>query len=184
MKTFTLAGGINVPQIAFGSGTAHYQQECTENILAALEVGMRHIDTAQAYLNEESVGKAIATFLASHPEVKREDLFVTTKLYQLTGDESVEDSLRESLKKLQLDYVDSFLIHMPFLFNERKGGVKGVWAEMLELKKPEKGLAKTVGVSNFNFSYLKEISSDGLEAPAVNQVSALSVFGPAHAEQW
>ena len=168
MKTISLADGTLVPHIAFGSGTALLRQDCTSNVLSALEAGFRHIDTAQRYENEEFVGKALRTFLSSHPDVKRTDLFITTKFLSLEEGQTVEESLRGSLQKLGLDYVDSFLIHAPIGWEKRQGGLTEVWREMVEVKR--KGLARTIGVSNFNRKQLEEVISIGLETPAVNQV--------------
>ena len=178
MKTISLADGTPVPHIAFGSGTALLRQDCTSNVLSALEAGFRHIDTAQHYGNEEFVGKALKTFLSSHPDVKRTDIFVTTKIRLLEDGQTVEDSLRGSLQKLGLDYVDSFLIHAPIGWEKHPGGFVEVWREVIGVKK--KGLARTIGVSNFNRKQLEEVMSIGLETPAINQVLPRNSyrFGP------
>lgn len=168
MKATLLADGTPVPHIAFGSGTALLRQECTSNILTALRAGFTHIDTAQRYGNEDSVGRAIKEFLATQTGVTRSDLFVTTKFRTLEDGQSVEDSLRGSLEKLQLEYVDSFLIHAPIGWEKQPDGIKGLWAEMVAVK--AKGLANTIGVSNFGKRHLQELLSTGLEPPAVNQV--------------
>lgn len=168
MKTITLADGTPVPHIAFGTGTALLRQDCTANILTALKAGFTHIDTAQRYGNEDSVGQALKTFLSTQSNVERSDLFITTKFLSLEEGQSVEDSLRGSLRKMGLDYVDSFLIHGPLELAKREGGIKRAWGEMVEVKK--KGLTKTIGVSNFNKRQLEEIVSSGLEPPAINQV--------------
>lgn len=178
MKTITLADGTLVPHIAFGSGTALLRRDCSEDILLALKAGFTHIDTAQRYGNEEYVGQAITTFLSTQSDVKRSDLFVSTKFMTLEEGESVEDSLRGSLTRLGLEYVDSFLIHAPVGYvpnglEKHEDGIKGVWKKMVEMKK--EGLTKTIGVSNFNKKQLEEILSIGLEPPAINQVRRMRV---------
>ena len=172
MKTISLADGTLVPHIAFGSGTALLRQECAEIILAALKAGFTHIDTAQRYGNEDSVGEGIKAFLTSQSDVKRADLFITTKIRTLEEGSTIEESLRGSLKKLGLDYVDSFLIHAPIGWDNYEGGLKALWKDVIEMKR--KGLARTVGVSNFSKKYLEEIMSDGLEPPSINQVNPLT----------
>lgn len=169
VKTIRLSDGVQIPWIAFGSGTAHNKKECTDAITAALSTGFTHIDTAQSYGNEENVGSAI-----SAADLPRDSLYLTTKLTRVPPGQSVEDSLRGSLKKLQVEYVDLFLVHAPFHHVDREGGLKQVWREMVDVKK--KGLARSIGVSNFGFKALKEIMELGLEKPVVNQVRLLLSF--------
>jgi len=160
MKTIKLSDGTSAPWLAFGTGTALYNKEAKEGVLLAFQRGFQHVDAAQVYMNEASVGDAIAASGKA-----REDIYVTTKLYGLQDGETASTSLEGSLKKLQVDYVDLFLIHIPAMF---EGKIAEVWKGMVEAKK--KGLTKSIGVSNFNVKYLEQLRASGLETPAVNQI--------------
>lgn len=164
LKSFSLLDGTSIPWVGFGTGTALYKQDCTESVLRAIKAGFTHLDGAQMYDNEQSLGDAI-----TQSGVPREQFFVTTKLDKLQPGESVEDSLRASLEKLKLSYVNLFLIHVPGVFASREGGIKGVWREFVDVK--AKGLVRSIGVSNFSKSQLEEIIGLGLEKPVVNQAS-------------
>ena len=163
IKTIQLSDGTQIPWIAFGSGTAFFRKPCKDACALALSLGFTHIDTAAAYNNEEDVGLAIA-----ESKIPRENLFITTKLGEIPPWSTVEQCLQESLNKLQLDYVDLYLVHSPQWVEKYEGGLKQVWREMVELKK--KGLARSIGVSNFAVIHLEEVLSLGLEKPVVNQV--------------
>ena len=137
MSTITLNDGNTIPSIAIGTGTALFNKDATNAISLAIQVGFTHLDTAQAYNNEESVGEGIIK--SGHDRSK---LYVTTKLWKLPEGASVEESLKESLRKLKLDYVDLFLIHNPIDHPD----LKGLWKQFEGLK--EKGLTKSIGVSS------------------------------------
>ena len=162
--TIKLNDGREIPWLAFGTGTALYTKDAENAVTAAIRKGFIHLDGAQMYQNEDSLGRAIVA-----AGVPREKLFVTTKLAQLREGQTVRDSLSESLKRLQLDHVDLFLIHMPTWY---EGRLKDIWKQFEALK--EEGLAKSIGVSNFRIRDLQEL---GLEdgsvrfPPSVNQVS-------------
>lgn len=159
-KTVKLADGTSAPLLAFGTGTALYKKESSDAVLLAIQRGFVHIDAAQMYENEDSVGDGI---VASGKA--RKDLYVTTKLQKLNEGQTVQSTLEDSIKKLKVDYVDLFLIHVPF---QHEGKIGDVWKAMVEVKK--KGLAKSIGVSNFNIKYLEQVRATGLEMPVVNQV--------------
>lgn len=138
-----------------------------------MESGYRHIDTASVYDNEEYVGLGIADAIAKGI-VKREDVFVTTKLWNdKHATEEVVKSLRESLKRLRLDYVDLFLIHFPLAF-KANGSLDynidylDTWKGMEEAKRL--GLAKSIGVSNFNAKQIDRIIDNSKIRPAVNEI--------------
>jgi hypothetical protein len=154
-----LNDGTSIPTIAFGSGTALYGKDAAKAVVLAIKTGFRHIDTAQAYANEDSVGEAI-----QQAGVDRSELYITTKLHKLPADQTVSESLKTSLQKLQLEYVDLFLIHNPI---EHKD-IKAVWKGMEEAKAA--GLTKSIGLSNFQVSQINEILEVATVVPAVNQV--------------
>lgn len=154
-----LNDGTSFPWPIFGSGTALRDGDASAPILAALHAGFRHIDCAQMYNNDVSVGTAI--ILSGIP---RSDIYVTHKLLKFTAGESVADSLRASLRAMRLEYVDSFLIHDP----ARVSDLREAWRGMEECVRL--GLAKSIGVSNCRVSELEEIRSVGGRLPAVNQV--------------
>jgi len=132
-------------------------------VTAAINAGFTHLDGAQLYKNEDSLGAGIAA-----AGKRREQLFVTTKLARPAEGRTVRDTLVESLAKLQLDYVDLFLIHTPVQYIEQPGLLKAVWKEMEALKK--EGLARSVGVSNFRPAQLREILDGAEFPPSVNQL--------------
>ncbi|THH03573.1 hypothetical protein EW146_g10397, partial [Bondarzewia mesenterica] len=136
-----LNDGNTIPWLGFGTGTALYRKDATDMVAAAIKAGFTHLDGAQVYDNEDSLGAGI---IAS--EKPRSELFVTTKLYKLDAGTTVRESLQGSLKTLKLDYVDLFLIHIPSMFKE-PGQLKSIWKQFEEVKK--EGLAKSIGVSNF-----------------------------------
>ena len=113
--TFKLSNGVTIPGLGFGTFASEGAKgEAYEAVLHALRTGYRHLDCAWYYLNEEEVGQAIKDFLKENPSVKREDLFVTTKVWNhLHRYEDVIWSLNNSLERLGLTYVDLFLIHWP-----------------------------------------------------------------------
>lgn len=164
MKACPLVDQTCVPWLAFGTGTSLTAKDATDICSLAIKRGFRHFDTAQLYGNEDSVGRSIAA-----SGLPRSEFYITTKLGKLSdrdGCLTVEDSLRGSLQRLQVDYVDMFLIHVPTYFEE---SLEEIWRQFVKVK--EIGLARSIGVSNFNVKYLSRILDTGLVAPAINQVS-------------
>src|SRR4051794_23148270 len=160
IPTLTLDGGVQIPQ--FGLGVFQVPPEQTvENVTRALELGYRHIDTAKAYGNEAEVGQAIRA-----SGLERGAVFVTTKLW--SGDHGRPEAwraLRASLDRLETDYVDLYLIHWPAPGRDR---YVETWETLIEAR--AEGLARAIGVSNFQPSHLDRIVSATGVAPAVNQI--------------
>ncbi|MDI4643901.1 aldo/keto reductase [Cohnella hashimotonis] len=158
MQTVTLNNGIKMPIIGFGVYQIPDAEQCENAVYEALMTGYRLIDTAAGYVNEEAVGRAI-----KRSGVPREELFVTTKLWiQDAGYESAKLAFAKSLKKLQLDYLDLYLIHQPF------GDYYGAWRAMEELYR--EGKIRAIGVSNFLPDRLMDLIVHNEIVPAVNQV--------------
>ena len=163
-----LNDGTSIPQ--FGLGVWQVPADETERVVSdALEVGYRHIDTAQMYGNEEGVGAAIA-----RSGLARGDLYVTTKLNNNRHDRAAaKESLRVSLDKLGLEQVDLFLIHWP-LPTQYGGDFVSTWEALLELR--DSGLTRSVGVSNFQTEHLERIIEKTGAVPAVNQIEVHPYF--------
>lgn len=158
MQTVTLNNGVKMPIIGFGVYQVPDAEECENAVYEALMAGYRLIDTASGYLNEEAVGRAI-----KRSGIPREELFITTKLWvQDAGYESAKLAFAKSLKKLQLDYLDLYLIHQPF------GDYYGAWRAMEELYR--EGKIKAIGVSNFHPDRLMDLIMHNEIVPAVNQI--------------
>ena len=166
METFTLNNGVKIPVIGFG--TFQIPPEDTERcVAAALKAGYRCIDTAAGYANEEGVGAAIRK-----SGIPRDQIFVITKLWvQDTGYENTKIAFEKSLKKLGLDYINLYLIHMPF------GDVYGSWRAMEEIYQQKK--ARAIGVSNFYPDRLVDLILHNKVVPAVNQIE----FHPFYQEE-
>ncbi|WP_166246253.1 aldo/keto reductase [Paenibacillus turpanensis] len=158
MQTVTLNNGVKMPILGFGVYQIPDAEECENAVYEALSAGYRLIDTAAGYLNEEAVGRAI-----KRSGVPREELFITTKIWvQDAGYESAKLAFAKSLKKLQLDYIDLYLIHQPF------GDYYGTWRAMEELYR--EGKIKAIGVSNFLPDRLMDLIVHSEIVPAVNQI--------------
>lgn len=158
MHTVTLNNGVEMPIIGFGVYQIPNAEECENAVYEALMAGYRLIDTAAGYLNEEAVGRAI-----KRSGIPRKELFITTKLWvQDAGYESAKLAFAKSLKKLQLDYLDLYLIHQPF------GNYYGAWRAMEDLYRG--GKIKAIGVSNFLPDRLMDLVIHNEIAPAVNQI--------------
>jgi diketogulonate reductase-like aldo/keto reductase len=158
MQKVVLNNNIEMPILGFGVFQVPDLNECENSVLDALESGYRLLDTAASYLNETAVGIAI-----KKSGVPREDLFITTKLWvQDTGYEKTKKAFEKSLNKLQLDYLDLYLIHQPF------GDVHGTWRAMEELYK--NGKVRAIGVSNFQPDRLMDIITFNKVIPAINQI--------------
>ncbi|MEK5030907.1 aldo/keto reductase [Paenibacillus sp. FSL R7-0302] len=158
MQTVTLNNGVTMPILGFGVYQISDSEECENAVYEAITAGYRLIDTAAGYLNEEAVGRAI-----KRSGVPREELFITTKLWiQDAGYESAKLAFAKSLKKLQLDYLDLYLIHQPF------GDYYGAWRAMEELYR--EGSIRAIGVSNFMPDRLMDLIVHNKVVPAVNQV--------------
>lgn len=157
MEYVTLANGVKMPQLGYGV----YQvtkDECERCVADALSVGYRHIDTAQSYFNEEEVGNAI-----KKSGIPRNELFITTKVWiEHYGYEECRKSVLESLRKLQLDYIDLVLLHQPF------SDYYGAWRALEELY--AEGKLRAIGVSNFLPDRLVDLCSFARISPMVNQV--------------
>ncbi|KAI0364363.1 Aldo/keto reductase [Pilatotrama ljubarskyi] len=158
--TIPLNDGNRIPWLGFGTGTALLRKDASEAIRNAIEHGVVHLDGAQLYGNEESLGAGIAA--SGKP---RAELFVTTKVVELPEGKTVRDRLMESLAKLRTDYVDLFLLHSPV---HLAGKVRGAWKELEELQK--EGLVRSIGVSNFRVKDLEDLLEVANVVPAVNQV--------------
>jgi diketogulonate reductase-like aldo/keto reductase len=158
MQTVKLNNGVEIPILGFGVFQIADPAECERSVVDAIQTGYSHIDTAASYMNEEAVGKGI-----KRSGVAREKLFITTKLWiQRNGYEGTLKAFENSLKRLQLDYLDLFLIHQPF------GDVYGEWRAMEELY--QQGKARAIGVSNFQPDRLMDLMIHNKLTPAVNQI--------------
>ena len=158
MQQVTLNNGVVMPILGYGVFQIPDPQECERCVVEAVDAGYRLIDTAASYLNEEAVGRGI-----KNASVPRTDLFVTTKLWvQDTGYERTQQAIEKSLRRLQLDYLDLYLIHQPF------GDVHGSWRAMQDALKV--GKVRAIGVSNFHPDRLMDIIGFNDVVPAVNQV--------------
>jgi 2,5-diketo-D-gluconate reductase A len=158
VKTVTLNNGVQMPALGFGVFQMRDLAECESAVSDAIRVGYRLIDTAASYLNEEAVGRGIRK-----GGVPREQLFITTKLWvQDASCEGAKRAVKNSLKRLQLDYLDLYLIHQPY------GDVYGAWRAMEELH--QKGTLKAIGVSNFYPDRVVDFVLHNKVVPAVNQI--------------
>jgi diketogulonate reductase-like aldo/keto reductase len=158
MQNVVLNNGVQMPILGFGVYQIADTEECERSVYEAIRAGYRLIDTAAAYQNEEAVGKAIAK-----SGVPREEIFVTTKLWiQDAGCESTKKAFERSLKRLQLDSLDLYLIHQPY------GDIYGAWRAMEELYR--EGRIRAIGVSNFQPDRLMDLMVHNEVVPAVNQI--------------
>lgn len=158
VPSVTLNNGVHMPLLGFGVFQIPDAEECERSVLEAIRTGYRLIDTAAAYGNEEAVGRAI-----KRSGVARDDLFITTKLWlRDAGDERTPQAFARSLKRLQLDYLDLYLIHQPY------GDVYGAWRAMEKLF--EEGQVRAIGVSNFHPDRVMDLILHNRVAPAVNQI--------------
>ncbi len=158
MQYVTLNNGVNMPLLGFGVFQIADSAKCERSVLAAIEAGYRLIDTAAIYGNEAAVGNAI-----KRSGVPREEFFITTKLWiQDAGYEPAKQAFAKSLAKLQLDYLDLYLIHQPY------GDIYGAWRAMEELYAA--GQIRAIGVSNFHPDRLMDLIVHNHIVPAVNQI--------------
>ena len=154
-RTRVLADGNELPMLGLGVWQVPDGPECVSTVRTALELGYRHIDTAQAYGNEESVGRAIR-----ESGLPRDQLFITTKFYPGHTDPAAE--AQKSLRRLGVDQVDLYIIHWP------QGGPTWAWPSMERAR--ELGYARSIGVSNFDVGELGEVMAIASAPPVVNQV--------------
>ena len=155
-----LNNGVAMPLLGFGVFQMHDAEECERSVSEAIRTGYRLIDTAAAYGNEEAVGRAI-----KRSGVPRDELFVTTKLWiRDAGDERTPQAFARSLQRLQLDYLDLYLIHQPM------GDIYGAWRAMQGLY--QEGRVRAIGVSNFHPDRLMDLMVHHRIVPAVNQIEA------------
>jgi diketogulonate reductase-like aldo/keto reductase len=150
-----LADGNEIPLLGLGVWQVPDGPECENAVRWALELGYRHVDTAQAYGNEESVGRALRD-----SGVPRAEVFITTKFYPAQDDPEAE--AQRSLERLGVDHVDLYIIHWP------QGGPAWAWPGMERAH--DRGLARSIGVSNYSVAQLDEVMSVAGTRPVVNQV--------------
>lgn len=171
MEYVKLANGVEMPILGYGV----YQvtkDECERCVSDALEVGYRHIDTAQSYFNEEEVGEAVAK-----SGIPRSELFITSKVWiEHYGYEECRKSVEESLRKLKTDYIDLMLLHQPF------ADYYGAWRALEDLY--EEGKLRAIGVSNFYPDRLVDIASFSRIRPMVNQVETHPHNQQTEAQKW
>ena len=181
MKTLNYANGDSMGAVGLGTWKAT-GDTVKYAVKEAVKAGMRHIDTAAVYQNETEIGEALAE-LFSEGVISREEVFVTSKLWNNAHQpEDVLPALRQSLEKLQLDYLDLYLIHWPVAFKKdvffpanasdyislEDCPISETWRQMEEAK--NMGLARHIGVSNFSVKKLKELKMTAIQLPEMNQV--------------
>ncbi len=158
MKTVTLNNAITMPINGYGVFQIADETECKQCVIDAIESGYRLIDTAASYMNEISVGQGIV-----ESGIAREDLFITTKLWvQDTGYENTIKAINNSLRRLNMDYLDLYLIHQPY------GDVHGSWRAMQEAYK--EGKLRAIGISNFQSDRVMDLVQFNEIKPAINQI--------------
>lgn len=167
----TLSNGVKIPQLGYGVYQVS-KEECERCVLDALDVGYRHIDTAQAYFNEEEVGNAI-----QKSGVRREDIFLTTKVWiEHYGYDNAKASVMESMRKLKTDYLDLVLLHQPF------SDVYGSWRALEDLYK--EGKIRAIGISNFYTDRMIDICAFNEIKPMINQVETHPFNQQIEAQKW
>lgn len=158
MRTITLPNNVEIPILGFGTFQITDPIEAEESVIAAIKSGYRHIDTAQSYMNEEAVGRGI-----KKSGLAREELFVTTKIWvENTTYEGVINSFEDSLKRLNMGYIDLLLLHQPY------NDTFGAWRAMEELL--EKGKVRSIGVSNFSADQVTNLAAFNKVSPHINQI--------------
>ncbi|XP_073695501.1 aldo-keto reductase family 1 member A1-A [Garra rufa] len=183
MATITLSTGKQMPTVGLGTWKSAPGQ-VKQAVLAALDCGYKHIDCAAAYSNEREVGEALSERLGAGKPLKREDIFVTSKLWNTKHHpDDVEEACKKSLSDLRLSYLDLYLMHWPMAFKRgdelmprRSDGTilyddthyRDTWAAMEKLV--DQGLVKAIGLSNFNARQIDDILSIAKHKPVVNQV--------------
>ena len=171
MEYITLNNGLKMPILGYGVYQVS-KEECQQCVMDALKVGYRSIDTAQSYFNEEQVGNAIVK-----SGVPREDIFLTTKVWiEHYGYEETLASVKESMEKLQTNYLDLLLLHQPF------ADIYGAYRALEELY--EAGKVKAIGISNFYPDRMIDIASFSKIKPMVNQVEVHPLHQQEEAKQW
>lgn len=171
METMKLYNGVEVPANGFGVYQVS-KEDCKESVLTALKTGYRHIDTAQSYFNESEVGEAL-----KESDVPRKEIFLTTKVWiDNYGEGKTYDSVVESLKKLQTDYLDLILLHQP---------VGDYYAAYHDLEKLyEEGKVRAIGVSNFYPDRLVDLCMFAKIKPMVNQIEVNVFNQQVEAKKW
>jgi diketogulonate reductase-like aldo/keto reductase len=165
--TYTLSNGVEIPCIGFGTWQTPDGEVAVSSVLSALEAGYRHIDTAQGYGNEESVGIAV-----KKSGIKREEIFITSKLANNDhGYERTMAAFEGTMKRLDMDYLDLYLIHWPnpiaFRDNWQEANA-GTWKAFEELYKAKR--IRAIGISNFHPHHIEELMKTATIAPMVNQI--------------
>ena len=171
MMYMELSNGVKMPQLGYGVYQVT-QDECERCVRDALEVGYRHIDTAQSYFNEEQVGAAVAA-----SGIERTDLWLTTKVWlEHYGEGATRASVEESLRKLKTDYLDLVLLHQPF------GDAYGAWRDLVKLY--EEGKVRAIGISNFYADRMVEFCEFNDAKPMVNQMERHPLNQNAELQEW
>ncbi|CRL04289.1 CLUMA_CG017387, isoform A [Clunio marinus] len=173
--SFLLNSGHRIPLVGFGTFQIRSRELIFSVLEHALAAGYRHIDTAVVYRNEEHIGEALKTLLPKF-NLQREDIFITSKLIPSLNqtEEDVVSLVKQSLKNLQTDYIDLYLIHWPGvsgLQSEHKDNSKyrnNTWATLIKLH--QSGLIRSIGVSNYLIRHLEELKASHSVIPSVNQV--------------
>lgn len=165
--SYKLSNGVEIPCIGFGTWQTPNGDVAVSSVLSALQAGYRHIDTAQGYGNEESVGTAV-----KKSGIDRKEIFITSKLANSEhGYQKTLDAFEETMKKLDMDYIDLFLIHWPnpIAFRDQwQEANAGTWKAFEELYNA--GRIRSIGISNFHPHHIEELMKTATIAPMVNQI--------------
>lgn len=160
----TLNNGVDIPALGFGVWQIEDLKVCEDAVIKAIHTGYRMIDTASIYLNEKAVGNAV-----KNSGVNRDELFITSKLWvQDHGYEKAKAAFQRTLDRLQLDYLDMYLIHWPY------GDFLGAWKALEELY--HEGKIKAIGVCNFTVEKLEELKANSKVLPVINQIELHPIF--------
>lgn len=181
IPTVRLPSGLELPRLAFGTGTALYNSDAAKQVTMALNSGFRFIDGAEVYANEESMGSGIQSFLQSSG-LTRNDIYVLTKVGK-DGMKDLQSAVKVELRKLQVEQLDAYLLHFPPRGKDGLPSNVDAWKELEKIK--QAGLTKSIGVSNWLASDIQQLLDAGLSVPDINQIEfvSISVKGSQRTEQ-